>query len=136
MHSTRAPVLIALGALLLATLALPAHAQSGASSSKPPDTPNFLENWSKAPDGALPDTSPRPAKTAPATPEKPAVRAPASRAPDPEAPSASVDVGETGASEAEKSKTAPRNTVVEPYPQNPRCYVAGRYVPAPPLCPN
>jgi hypothetical protein len=26
--------------------------------------------------------------------------------------------------------------MVDPYPDNPRCFVAGRYVPAPPLCPN
>lgn len=139
MHPARAPVLIALTALLLATLALPALAQTAQRPSKPLDTPNFLENWSEPPAAESADISPSPAEAAPAAPAAPAkavVRAPAARAPDTEKPTPSVDVDETGASEAKKSKTAPRNTLVEPYPQNPRCYVAGRYVPAPPLCPN
>ncbi|MEX2208014.1 MAG: hypothetical protein WEF50_17440 [Myxococcota bacterium] len=123
MHPTRA---IALSALLLVTLALPALAQTVQRPSDTLDTPNFLENWSQPPAAASADTSP-PAE---------AERAAPTQAPDAETPSSSVDVEETGASEAKRSKTAPRNTLIEPYPQNPRCYVAGRYVPAPPLCPN
>jgi hypothetical protein len=127
MQLARTPALIALAALLLASLALPVLAQT--------DTPNFLENWSKSP-GESAEESPPPAEAAPAAPAKAAVRAPSDRAPEAEKPSSSVDVDETEPSEPKESKTAPRNTVIEPYPQNPRCYVAGRYVPAPPLCPN
>lgn len=71
-----------------------------------------------------------------AEPAKSPVRVPAVRAPDAEEAPSSVPVDETVPSEPEPSKTAPRNTLIEPYPQNPRCYVAGVYMPAPPTCPN
>jgi hypothetical protein len=33
-------------------------------------------------------------------------------------------------------KRTPKSVIIDQNPPNPRCYVGGRYVPAPPLCPN
>jgi len=67
--------------------------------------------------------------------------------PNAEAPPISVepapsDKGDAGASgevpvdDPNRGKIKVGPTIIDQYPQNPRCYVGGRYVPAPPLCPN
>jgi hypothetical protein len=33
-------------------------------------------------------------------------------------------------------KRTPKSVIIDQNPPNPRCYVGGKYVPAPPLCPN
>jgi len=110
---------IALAAVAISALSLPAMAQSWA------DTPNFLESWAGE------------AEVAPANvdePETTAIRVKTQR-PDPEAPAESVEVAATVA-EDERAKPRRLPAIIDQYPQNPRCYVAGQYVPAPPLCPN
>jgi hypothetical protein len=114
----------ALAAFALATLSLPAMAQSWMAEG-PLDTPNFLEAWNEDAD-VVPAVAVGPAEDAP-------VRIKTQR-PDPEAAEPGVKVVNVVEEEQPKPRRLP--VMIDQYPQNPRCYVAGRYVPAPPLCPN
>lgn len=115
---------IALAAFALSTLSLPAIAQTWMPAG-PLDTPNFLEAWAEDSDAA-PAVAPEPEPEAP-------VRIQTKR-PDPEAAEAGVKVVHVSDEEQPRPRRLP--AIIDQYPQNPRCYVAGRYVPAPPLCPN
>ncbi|MGH7291132.1 MAG: hypothetical protein ACREJT_07985 [Myxococcota bacterium] len=126
--SPRTRLSIALAAFALATLSLPATAQSWMPSG-PLDTPNFLEAWDD--DDAAPAVD---SKTADA--DAP-VRLQNHRN-DPEAPAQAVTVVRTSVTGdgGRPRQSARLPSIINQYEQNPRCYVAGQYVPAPPLCPN
>jgi hypothetical protein len=126
--SRRTRVSIALVAFALATLSLPAKAQSWMPSG-PLDTPNFIESWDGDAEKALPDVSAKPEQDQ-------AVRVKNHRG-DPEAPAEAVTVVQSSTTRSERPKQWRQlPSIVNQYEQNPRCYVAGQYVPAPPLCPN
>lgn len=117
---------IALAAFALATLSLPAMAQTWVADG-PIDTPNFIESWDDA------EVQPAVLTTEPEKDADTPVRVRNKRQ-DPEAPAAQVAVAPAEEEEKPRQRRLPYG--IDQYPQNPRCYVAGRYVPAPPLCPN
>jgi hypothetical protein len=95
----------------------------------PIDTPNFIESWNEEAD-APPANLAEPETDADAeTPIR--IR---TRRSDPEAPAEQVAVSTVEEDERPRPRRLPAG--IDQYPKNPRCYVAGRYVPAPPLCPN
>ena len=117
---------IALAAFAVATVSLPAMAQTWIQPG-PLDTPDFLESWAEG------------SQVAPANAAEPEEASPIrvkNQRKDPEAPSESVEVASTPEDESERPKPRRLPAIIDQYPQNPRCYVAGQYVPAPPLCPN
>ena len=128
--------LIALAAFLLATIPLPSLAQEETPEQSSLDTPNFLESWGEAPDA--------PSAAVPSEGANAVVDFPAAVPPRSEVPPISVqvpvdeEVDNGNAAEvrdSEKTSPALRQMGIDQYPKNPRCYAAGRYIVAPPLCP-
>lgn len=75
------------------------------------------------------------------TDEKPESVRPDTDKPSNSAPGAGVVVEDVPAGPIDDAadvpaKRTPKSVIIDQNPPNSRCYVGGKYVPAPPLCPN
>lgn len=140
----RAPLLIALAALVLAAFPLLAFAQTVTRATGDSDTPSFLDTWREGPDAAT-AAPPTPASPSPTpvriTPSNAVIGVPKpSESETPANSSVDMGAGNTGGAAPTgvpgRANTKPWQTLIDQYPANPRCYVGGHYFPAPPLCPN
>lgn len=112
----RPRLVIAGAAILVLVLPVAARAQTSTPPIRTQPSEKVLER--AAGEAAAPEPPPTSVEIEPGPP-----RAPDFTVPTPPSP---VPSG--------KARLGP--VLVDPYPDNPRCWVAGRYVPSPPLCPN